>query len=85
MEGLLSTGPIPSSFLQSPKKELVFPFLSIYVSFGIGATICIGQEIQCLPYARFFVFTLQIFVNVKEFVFEQFLFSRIYHLLELGC
>ena len=31
------------------------PFLSISVRFGINATIRIGREIQCLPYAGFFV------------------------------
>ena len=30
-------------------------FLSISVRFGIGATIRIGLEIQCLPYAGFFL------------------------------
>ena len=25
--------------------------LSVSVHFGIGATICTGQEIKCLPYA----------------------------------
>ena len=30
------------------------PFLFISVHFGIGATIRIGQEIQCLLYAGFF-------------------------------
>ena len=29
------------------------PFLPIFVCFGIGANIRIGQEIQCLPYAGF--------------------------------
>ena len=33
----------------------MYPFLSISVRFGIGATIRIGQEIQCLPYAGFFI------------------------------
>ena len=27
--------------------------LSVFVHFGIGASISIGQEIQCLPYAGF--------------------------------
>ena len=30
------------------------PSLSIFVRFGIGATIRIGREIQCVPYAQFF-------------------------------
>ena len=30
------------------------PFLSISVCFGIGATICLGQEIQYLPYVGFY-------------------------------
>ena len=33
-----------------PQKKL-----SISIRFGIGATISIGQEIQFLPYAGFFV------------------------------
>ena len=39
MEGLLSTGPTPSSFYLS------------YLFFGIGATIQTHQEIQCHLYA----------------------------------
>ena len=31
------------------------PFLSIFVHFCISATIRIGQEIQCLPCAGFFL------------------------------
>ena len=35
------------------KKKIWWPSLSIFVRFGIGATIRIVQEIQCLPYAGF--------------------------------
>ena len=37
--------------------------LSISVCFGIGATIRIGQEIQCLPYAVFLCFKIKIWPN----------------------
>ena len=30
-------------------------FLFILVRFGIGDTICICQEIQCLPYVEFYL------------------------------
>ena len=36
-------------------NEKNYPFLSISVRFGIGAPIRIGREIQCLPYAGFFI------------------------------
>ena len=39
------------------------------VCFGIGATIRIGQEIQCLPYAEFF----NIFFVLVTFVLVQYL------------
>ena len=29
------------------------PFLSVFIGFGIGATIRTRQEIQCFPYAEF--------------------------------
>ena len=35
--------------------------MAISVHFGIGAPIRIGQEIQCLPYAGFFI----ILSNIK--------------------
>ena len=41
------------------KKNIFGPqnwhFLTIFVRFGIGATISIGREIQCLTYAFFYV------------------------------
>ena len=37
-----------------PKKQK-YHFLIISVSFGIDASICIGWEIQCFPYAGFFL------------------------------
>ena len=40
------------------------PFLSIAVRFGIGATIRIGQDIQCLPYAELFKIILQSYQKV---------------------
>ena len=38
---------------QRKKKKKKYPFLSISFHFGIGATIRIGRESQCLPYAGF--------------------------------
>ena len=55
MEGLLSKGPTLSSF---------------YYILGKAATIRIGQEILCLPYAGFFLNTLT--------------FSRLYNNTNLG-
>ena len=37
---------------KSPKEEEK----SLYVFFCIGASISIGREIRCLPYAGFFLF-----------------------------
>ena len=55
---------LPKTFLwtlqkkkRKRKKKKIdknYPFLSISVRFGIAATIRIGREIQCLPYAGFF-------------------------------
>ena len=36
---------------------------SLYVFFCIGASISIGREIWCLPYARFFLLHLLAMVN----------------------
>ena len=36
-----------------------FPFLSVSVRFGIGATIRTHREIQCLPYAGYFYDVLE--------------------------
>ena len=44
VEGLLSTGPTPSSF---------YYYYYNFIQFGVGAVICTCQEIQCLPYAGF--------------------------------
>ena len=47
--------------LEIIKKQKINPTqkkLSISVLFGIGATIRIGQEIQCLPYAVFFLYLI---------------------------
>ena len=41
-----------------------WPFLFIYVCFGIGATICIGREIQCVPCAGFFSSSFNYFWHV---------------------
>ena len=49
MEGLLSTGPTPSSYFY------FLAFLFILVCFGIGATIRIGRDIQCIQYEGFFL------------------------------
>ena len=47
---------------------MLFP--SIAVRFGIGATIRIGQEIQCLPYAGFFphILTFQNEEDMKAYL-----------------
>ena len=39
------------------KKKIILSkkMFSISVCFGIGATICIGREIKCLPYAGIFL------------------------------
>ena len=43
---------------------LIFPLFSViflFVCFGMDATIRIGREIQCLPYAVFFFFFSQLY------------------------
>ena len=37
---------------------LHFSFLSVSVCFGIGATIRTRREIQCVPYAEFFLLAI---------------------------
>ena len=39
-------------------KKAISPFLDTSGNKNIGATICIGREIQCLPYTGFFVFKI---------------------------
>ena len=46
----------PPLLTKSPEKEKK----SLYVSFCIGASIRIGREIRCLPYAGFFLYTFVI-------------------------
>ena len=54
-----------------PHKKKVFylpaPILSISVQFGIGATIGIGQEIQCLLYMGHFLHIMQFSFELETF------------------
>ena len=48
-------------FTKSPKEEEK----SLYIFFCIGASISIGQEIRCLPYAFFFNTCLKMGSKIK--------------------
>ena len=63
----------PNKLVLTLKK--IGPFLFISVRFGIGATIRIGQEIQCLPYAGFF---LNILFMTIEILFVSYFQDSVY-------
>ena len=55
-------------------------FLSVFVRFGIGATICKQWDIQCLQYAGFLVYIVYITLNghyVKSKHVQNHIFLRI--------
>ena len=51
---------ITTGNLSSPQKNVISPFFDASGNKNIGATIRIGQEIQCLPYAGFLLLYSQI-------------------------
>ena len=58
--------------VKSPRKKSFFYVNFAFVAgfFGIGATICMGREIFCLPYAvLFFVFWLFVHNNLIKYAF----------------
>ena len=55
--------PFPCNFFEAshwPSDHMIrfHPLIAMQIAYliGIGASICIGQEIRCLPYAGFLVF-----------------------------
>ena len=60
---LITTGSLQGGGGNFGKKNRIIPFFLVSGNKNIGATIRIGREIRCLPYAVFFLSETEIILH----------------------